>query len=101
MDLRHEHRLEEVLLRYRRDGAPAEGTRIRVEAGRLAALAPVPVGERVAALLRAADELGLVSMPALARVFPNDPRVRRSVHLRVALGWLGAHLVPSARREAP
>jgi hypothetical protein len=85
-----------VLGRYHAGGATQRTVGlVRLQAGRLALLVPAAEQARAAALVRAADDLGLVSTRALARVFPGDARATRSVHLRTALGWLGAHIVAS------
>lgn len=68
---------------------------VRLQIGRLGLLVPAAEQARAAALVRASDDFGLVSARALARVFPGDARATRSVHLRTALGWLGAHIVAS------
>lgn len=85
-----------VLARYRAGGAVQQALGlVRVRSGRLTALVPVHEDQRARALLAAADDLGLVSARALARLFPGEPRAARSVHLRTALGWIGAHVVAS------
>jgi len=82
-----------VLARYRTGGATQRAVGLaRVQGGRLSALVPLAEQERAAALLRAADDLGLVSARALARIFPGDARATRSVHVRTALSWIGAHI---------
>jgi hypothetical protein len=85
-----------VLGRYNAGGAAQRTVGlVRLQVGRLAVLVPAAEQARAAAVVRAADDLGLVSTRALARIFPGDARATRSVHLRTALGWLGAHIVAS------
>lgn len=87
-------RLQAVVDRYRvgePSRAPERGL-IKVGVGQLAALAPHHEAQRAEALLRASDDLGLVSARALLRLFPGENRSSHSVHIRTALAWIGAHL---------
>jgi hypothetical protein len=85
-----------VLGRYNAGGATQRTMGlVRLQVGRLAVLVPAAEQARAVALVRAADDLGLISTCALARVFPGNACATRSVHLRTALGWLGAHIVAS------